>query len=405
MNTSNPSGLNAPIFSKIAEIRQVLRTVDTSSSNISLMGGETGRALFFLSCYPLFLEEEDLEMAAEIIQDTTVKILSNPIYPYTFSSGLAGFGWLLAFVDREELMDLGADQILEQLDEHLGSFMLMQTARANFDYLHGAMGVGLYFLARKQSAKRDAYLVQLIKALAEAATWTDQHCKWTFFNPEEGLLKEGVYNLGLSHGIPSILMFLIKAHQQNIWPEKTKQLIEGAANFLVSAAHEIPQKGAYYPNEINVESKIVNSRLGWCYGDLGIAYSLLKSVEISKDQKVEEFAFKVLDHTLLRLDLHENYVYDAGFCHGAAGIAHIFHQLYLLTHQDRFKQGAAFWLQQTLQMAQHTDGLAGYKSFKNADGGVWHNDPSLLEGLAGIGLALMASPHNESQPWNEIFLL
>ena len=55
-----------------------------------------------------------------------------------------------------------------------------------------------------------------------------------------------------------------------------------------------------------------------------------------------------------------------------------------------------------LKMAKFKDGLAGYKMW-NIDN--YKNESNLLEGIAGIGLALLSSISDEDPSWDECLLL
>lgn len=64
--------------------------------------------------------------------------------------------------------------------------------------------------------------------------------------------------------------------------------------------------------------------------------------------------------------------YDAGLCHGSAGVAMIFHYMYRQTGDERLRAACDFWHEQTLAHARWEDGIAGYKFFflRNSRSGV-----------------------------------
>ena len=117
--------------------------------------------------------------------------------------------------------------------------------------------------------------------------------------------------------------------------------------------------------------------------------------EASKSLKRNDWAEEaktILIHSSKRRDLNENGVIDACFCHGASGIAHIFHRMYKETELDECGEAARYWMEKTIEMSKFKDGLAGYKVWRRDNG--FENDAGLLEGIAGIGLALL-SYHSE----------
>jgi lantibiotic modifying enzyme len=146
------------------------------------------------------------------------------------------------------------------------------------------------------------------------------------------------------------------------------------------------------------------SRLGWCYGDLGIAQALLQAAKALCSEFHENMALKVLLHACNRKDLKENLVVDGGICHGTSGISHIFNRLYINSKVDDFKEISGHWMKKTIEMAQYSDGLAGFKSWQGEKYG-WKNQYSLLEGIIGIGLSILSQLNPNLTNWDECLLL
>src|SRR5262245_54905738 len=53
-------------------------------------------------------------------------------------------------------------------------------------------------------------------------------------------------------------------------------------------------------------------------------------------------------------------VIDAGLCHGAAGLAHIFHRLHRATGDVRLAGAARRWFARTLEMRHSRRGFGGF---------------------------------------------
>jgi uncharacterized protein YyaL (SSP411 family) len=101
-------------------------------------------------------------------------------------------------------------------------------------------------------------------------------------------------------------------------------------------------------------------------------------------------------------------VVDAGLCHGAAGLAHIYNRAFHATGDARFLQAALVWFQKTVNM-QTDHGYGGFQSFMKArDATVvenpWRDDLSFLSGAAGIGLALLAGVSDVEPNWDRLIL-
>ena len=104
-----------------------------------------------------------------------------------------------------------------------------------------------------------------------------------------------------------------------------------------------------------------------------------------------------------RKDLKKNAVFDAGVCHGASGIAHLFLRLYLETNNMLFFETAEYWYDKTLDFAKYNSGPAKYKRWIERE--ILVDDFSLLEGIIGIGLCIMSKLKPQLIDWDECILL
>jgi hypothetical protein len=99
-------------------------------------------------------------------------------------------------------------------------------------------------------------------------------------------------------------------------------------------------------------------------------------------------------------------VRDAGLCHGAAGLGHLFNRLFHAVGDACFFEAARFWFQNCLEMRRPRRGVAGFsRHWQSQDGAdCWLKDPGLLSGAAGIGLALLAAITDVEPKWDRILL-
>jgi len=153
------------IFDKITEIADLL--IDNNLNEISFFGGRAGIVLFKVYCSRFFLIERYYESAIDDIQiifDDLNK--SNPYYSY--SSGLAGIGWLMEFLQQNNLLNCDTNDIIGDIDHYLYISMISELNKGNYDYLHSAGGIALYFLKRmKKLPKAKEYLYEFIDVLDE----------------------------------------------------------------------------------------------------------------------------------------------------------------------------------------------------------------------------------------------
>jgi lantibiotic modifying enzyme len=211
--------------------------------------------------------------------------------------------------------------------------------------------------------------------------------------------------LSLSHGLFSKIVLFSKCYKQNICPKLSKELLEDSIQFLLNCKNPIGSVSVF-PSRIIEKSKTNFSRLSWCYGDLGISIALWQAGEALQNKEIKREAIDICLQTTKRFTQEETGIEDLGFCHGTAGIAHIYNRMWRYTGIEEFKTAYDYWIQETLKMAKYKDGLAGYKSYKSEEFGGWKNDYGLLEGIAGIGLVLHSYLHPEEEPhWDRCLLL
>lgn len=396
------SDLSMKIDRKICEIADCL--VDCHVPDISLMGGKAGIALFW-AYYSTYSKSFDLQKTLEPLIDDIFNRIRKGNITSTYAQGIAGVGWAIEHLDQHGFIELDTDFVIGSFDDYLLPYMLEYIYAGKYDYLHAAMGIGMYYLNRQSNSKTQSYLGQLIDVLEEKADITSVGIRWE--SNLSLLSHESGYNLGLSHGIASIIVILSKIYQKNICREKTAGLIEGAINYLLSNKRDPKDHPYSFPGWISTSGSTKGSfgRLSWCYYDLGISMALLQAGTILGKKKWKKEALNILLHTTEISDWNDAGVTDAGLCHGTAGIAHIYNRAYKYTGIERFEDSAKYWLKQSLNMAIHKDGLSGFKTYRTIERGGLESNHSFLEGIAGIGLALISAVSDIDPAWDGALLL
>jgi hypothetical protein len=69
-----------------------------------------------------------------------------------------------------------------------------------------------------------------------------------------------------------------------------------------------------------------------------------------------------------------------------------------------FATTARHWLARSLSLRKPGQGIAGFASFW-PESGTWHNQPGLLDGTTGVGLALLAATSTVEPAWDRPLLL
>jgi lantibiotic modifying enzyme len=368
--------------------------------NVGLMGGNSGEVLFwaYYSKYMGLKREKSVLILSSIFDEI------NKGYHFpTFSTGLSGVGWLVEHLSKNKFISINTDKTIGDMDEFLYPQMLDLIRDGNFDYLHGALGIGLYYIERYPNPKTTKYLIKLVDELERLSINVSGGIAWETVVVQDSNLRG--FNLSLSHGIASIIVFLCRVNELGIQKNKTYELISKAIFFLLNSKCRQSINTYQFPAWVGQTNHPIGGRLAWCYNDLGIATALWQAGMILKNKNWKQEGLNVLFPLTKITNKNEAGVRDAGLCHGASGIAHTFNRMYNYTNNNAFKNSALFWFEECLKLATFHDGLAGYKVYRDAKFGGWQNVYGYLEGISGIGLALISAVSNIDANWDRSILL
>ncbi|MEG0519338.1 MAG: lanthionine synthetase C family protein [Bacteroidales bacterium] len=374
---------------KLNEIAQVLfQHIDNQCtedySSMGLYSDKSGIILFlshYLHNYPNPKFKRTYE---RYLNNFLKKLTDEPQIVLNYCSGLAGVFATLRMMNDNALIKLDYSNVEEAYITSMRSWIDNCFSNSNFDFFYGAIGATMYFKDHPQYINDD--LLWLEKTAIKDAN----KYKWS---SSLGRDKPNGYNIGLAHGMSSIIIYLSQIYQSGVLTELNSKLLEGTISYVLSQEIDHSQYGCYFPSQsIENGEPITKSRLGWCYGDLGIAAALWQAGNATKNDLWINKALEGYRFSTKRKNLSDAMVVDAGLCHGTSSIAMMFSYIYRETSEELFKNVRDYWVDQTLNMSRFPDGLAGYKQFI-FDGNkqvIWGNSYSLLEGIAGIGLMLLS---------------
>ena len=365
--------------------------------------------LLFLFYYSRYSKNKKHKLLAENYAGKLLDRFVERERSHTFCNGFSGILYLFEFLREHDFIDMDVDDIQPLLDDYIVTQMRQDIGRRNYDFLHGALGVGLYFLKKETKSE---YIRELIDFLYHTAEKDIDRQTFKWKSVVEFETNRIGYNLSLSHGISSIIIFLSRVVNSGMADERTMEMLLCAVNYILSQQIDFSQFVTCFP-AYSVETKatpvskcqfksVSKCRLAWCYGDLGIGVALWHAGKAVDKAEWKEKGLEVLLQSTQRRSYNDSRIVDAGICHGSAGVAMIFRRIYFETHREEFKEAYRYWVNQTLNFSRFEDGLAGYKSLVK-DG--WKCDYSLLTGISGIGLVFLSYLQDDQQEWDELFLL
>jgi len=136
---------NVKYIEIIENINRELRTSELSE-NIGLHSGTSGIALFLAYYDRIIHEKNDVSQRVMDILKHNIDRINSGSRLHTICSGISGFGWLCEHLRKLGMLDRDDVKFLHDLDPFLYRMMMVDIRKGNYDYLHGALGVGAYFL-------------------------------------------------------------------------------------------------------------------------------------------------------------------------------------------------------------------------------------------------------------------
>lgn len=366
-------------------IRQIITATQTDENeDISLFRGFAGRLLFHWyagnygnTVIDVILFNKQLNKLLSLTPS-----VANDI---SFGYGATGIAWLMELILSEQ-NDHYTSAFNQNYEDKLASILSSKLNwNGEIEHVLGLSGI-MPFASRRKLINKNSNLANIIlnhfNILAihssdECITWCQPaNSKFRFQpNPE---IKE--INLGLAHGVPSIMSALITVINLEEKNDLACFLLEKSCNWLIQQSLNSDFKSIY--------SCFVGQRqsasLGWCYGDLGIAIVLARAGIALGNINFIKSAIKIGIHAAMR-NTESAMVRDAGLCHGSSGLFIQFNRLNDLVPRVEFAKAAKYWMDHTLKLFKNR-GVEGFYAFRN---GKYIEDLSLLYGLSGVGLSLL----------------
>jgi len=401
--------------------QQALQAVDAIAESIAsitslpgernppLAGGQAGLALLYT-----WLARTRRTPQADVLAwqclDQAIEAVSAQEMNASLWGGFTGVAWAAELVDH--LLDPDAADRSEAVDDALLRLLSRADPRpAPYDLVVGLTGLGVYSLQRYPRPLAIGCLSRVVERLHERAQH-DEHGLYWWTPPAEILDQEarkqypsGRADLGVAHGVAGPIALLGGICGAGVGQATARPLLEGAVRWLL--AHSVPtEAGLTFPIWVAPGFQPSPARCAWCYGDPGIAAALLMAARGVGDAGWEQAAVALACRATER-PASQTGVVDACFCHGAAGLAHIYNRMYQATGEPKLGRAALYWLERTLD----------FYHLARDNGGSWvqgSKDPAqqepwagidLVDGAAGVALVLLAAATSVEPTWDRMFLV
>jgi lantibiotic biosynthesis protein len=411
-----------PILSGTAA-QQALQAVDAIAESItsipaspgkrdpSLGRGQAGLALLY-TWLARTRRMPQADVLARRYLDQAIEAVSTQAMNASLYGGFTGVAWAAELADR--LLDPDAEDRSEAVDDAL--LRLLSRAdrwSAPYDLVVGLTGLGVYALQRYPRPVAIECLRRVVERLHESAQH-DEHGLYWWTSPAEILDQEsrkqypsGRADLGVAHGMAGAVALLGCICGTGVEQATARPLLEGAVSWLL--AHSVPaEAGPTFPVWVAPAFQPLPARCAWCYGDPGIAAALLLAARGVGDAGWERAAVALACRAALR-PASETGVVNANFCHGAAGLAHLYNRMYQATGEPELGRATLYWLERTLGFYRRARDAGDSWVQGNWEPGqreLWTwTGIELVEGAAGVALVLLAAATSVEPTWDRMFLV
>jgi lantibiotic biosynthesis protein len=393
--------------------REIVRALPEASSELpsGLDCGSAGFALVFAYlAQARILDESDAFDAAGRYLAHACDRANDPSLSASLFSGLAGTAWVVHHLRGSVALEDEAEEFCRSADHLLIQALdAWDVEREPFDLVSGLTGIGVYSLCRLPVASGRECAERVLQRLEEMAEDKgDRGLAWPSPQLKPGAAEGVTYTLGMAHGTASIVAFLSAAAMTGIEAPRAKRTLERSVEWLLRQRSEARPEWGRFPHAAREDGGSLEGvfRTAWCNGDAGVCTALwLAGSALSEPRYVEIGRQIALE--CARRPAAKSGVVDAGLCHGASGLAQIFHRWYLNTADERFAKAAVRWLEETLNYRSAGSGISGYRAQirdTNPEAQrLW--DASLMMGAAGVALSLSSALSSVEPSWDRILQL
>lgn len=336
-------------------------------------------------------------------------------------SGVAGICFALSLVSCErtryqKMLTKLEEYLLKQIDKEY--LQPMEECLKNklpifvkyYDPIQGLSGIGRYFLENRSQDKMmegALQITEMLIKLTQPIVIEGHEVPGWFVSDKDPLnyrmqKEKGNFNLGLAHGVTSILSYLSIASLKGINLKGQREAIERMVFWLKSKS-VTKNKATVWPSHVSWEDEInsVNHSLptrdAWCYGTPGVARTLYLAAKALNNQDLSSFAQKAF-HGIFERTFDQWDIPAPTVCHGVAGL--------LIITKEMAKDDASLnveveKLRQHLFSVYQEESAFGFKDIEPCrQGGYISLDKiGLLEGCVGTILSLLPTSQKGS-PWH-----
>lgn len=383
---------------QLAALNQALATADAGDE--TLLNGRLGGALYHCYAYQAGGAPAHLAAAEAILAQALHDFNAGKHYQdMSYGAGAAGLFWLVAHMQQQQLSPGMTPEDWQFLNQRFFEQASRWIQSGRVDNLYGAIGLLHYLEQTTAVCDNRQHIDELVALLAGQAHWDEHGASF----PNALLHRNpATIDLGVAHGLSGMALVLLNIQAKGFVSPHLQPLIEGLLTFVagtyrpLDATNAASQQSGFPVSVVGAgRAGSFSNRLAWCYGDITQAIVFQKAGQLLDNPAWLALAAQVGASCAPRRTPEATLVHDAAFCHGAAGLAHLYQQLYQLTGTAAYQVLHQQWLAETVTRLEQELAAQQYR------GKEW----SLLEGLPGIGLVLLSATAPTVSMWSNLLFL
>ncbi|QYG06802.1 lanthionine synthetase LanC family protein [Janthinobacterium sp. PAMC25594] len=358
--------------------------------NVCLADGVAGALLLESQLYSQAPSKERRENIVKVINILIHSIQFEPL-EIGLWIGLTGILYSIEFTRSicPELVSPEVQTFVSEMDEHLINYLDSRKNDLNFDLISGTVGIGAYALMRTDIIAARRIYSSVERSLITSSEHVGNGRIWRSNMPRSSLaFTPGItrIDLGLAHGLPGVVLLMAGAVKHTLATEITQNVLQEAVVALIGYQAE-QKNGSKYPY-FDPQHEWAGSRLGWCYGDLGVGFAIASAGSATSNQSWINFGKELVEQRISQ-PTSTFLISDNSLCHGRSGVLHILKKLkqYFSIEDYTF---VAEWIAHDTEKDSVNDSLASY---------------GLLEGMTGVLISLYDNSSQERQHWDTCLCL
>lgn len=316
----------------------------------------------------------------------------NGNYDFTFGYGVSGLAWTISVVDHN--LFINKKSWFKYLNPEIECEYKRMIAQGNIDYFRGASGLLFYFLNIGYKPNNINQLIELYVKVIDEKLYNNGFYQLRLNSNKE---YENVLNLGTPHGLCGVILLLLSIKEKGYIIDK--KVLNALFDLLIN--HQFKDNKRYncnFPSSVINDRDFSTSGLAWCYGDIMIAYSMLKYGQLFDEPDYIRKANVILIDTL---NVEKYHSQNLILCHGYTSLSIIYDEIYKKTNNEIFEKAAKKYVNKSLRSF-----VINYNKYKeNGLSSYVFDDPSLFIGYSGFVLTLLYWSNPINTNWTKCLLI